>query len=193
VVSVNKMVRIEKFADDKGTDLGNGTVKGRFGRDEGMQCYLAPDRKQCTFWLGSTTPPAAGAEKLLVEGSLNLQMGVGEKAAESKKLAVKLGQEYEAGDLKLKVEQISTEGREGPFHVVFSTQGAWGPIKAIECTDEAGQTVAVEMQDSYGGRGQGALGIQLSRPVKEMTLRVVQYEKIESVKLPVKLEVKVGL
>jgi hypothetical protein len=193
VVSVDKALRVQKFADDKGTDFGNGLVKARFSSEEGVQCSLATHRRECTFWLGSATLPAAGAEKLLVDGSLNLQVGVGEKSAASKKLALKLGQEFEVGEMKLKVQEISTEGLEGAFHVTFSSRETLGQLKAVECTDGEGKTVAAGMDDRYGRRGAGVLGITLARPVKELTLRVVQYEKIESLKVPVKLEVKVGL
>jgi hypothetical protein len=193
VVLVDKTLRVERFADNKGTDFGNGLVKARYPGDETGQCYLASDHKRCTFWIGSATLPAVGAEKLLLEGSLNLQMGVGERAAESQKLPLKLGQEYEAGDLKLKVIAMSVEGTQGTLSVTFSSPQSPGQIKAIECTDEAGKTVAVQLQDRYGQREQKALAIELARPVKEMTLRVVRYEKIESVKVPVNLEVKVGL
>jgi hypothetical protein len=187
-----------KCTDDKGTDLSAEKEKSRFGF--GSRAFSFRDAREnggTIIELHQPNMPAVGATKVKIDGELVLRCGIGEVVVEQKdvvlkpKTAVKAGpaefvikdaRDEDFGDTKLTLEIESTK----PLDV----------IKEMEFVDAEGKAIKHQRMGSASFGAFGKMTYQrtlaLEQKADKVTLRIKHYKTIETVKVPLKLEVGPG-
>jgi len=170
------------LTDDKGTDL---TAKSPVS---GPSIPTANSRDQARLYVTGAKMPVAGATRVRVKGELVLLCGAGEKTATAEKFAVKDKEKVEVGPASFEV--AIQKGR-----TVVNLKSTSASVKAVTFTDAEGKPLTVggtvTLGVSGGKVGQTAVFVP---PAKTETvgIKVVYYEKVESVKVPVDTDTGVG-
>jgi len=191
LLGVDQSSELKSLKDDKGNSLID--EKGFFKVNFSPYPTIAKDRSAMLVYVNAYNKvPAKGATRLTIKGDLMVVCGTGEKSEEIKKFEFKDKEEAKAGDFKLKVTQEKT----------FNTQGATvaltsptKDLKGLVIKDADGKEVEV-----YGGGTpfsnnpkEFTFNYTLLKPLKEGKVTISYFTKSEKVKVPVDLDVSVGL
>jgi len=188
-----KASKLGQFSDDKQTKLYSGDRIGVSWLSEFAQ--VTPDGEQCTVHLNAQAPPAKGAGKVVVKGTVVLLCGADEKSADKKEIAVKKDQKETAGAFTL---QVINDGAAfgGPQIAVISDKQN---LKGAEFFDARGEPIKLQLepyrQTFFGGPGKTQHGLVSTLPKKAdaVSVKVVYFNKVESLEVPLDLSVGVGL
>jgi hypothetical protein len=189
-----------KCTDDKGADLSAKKEKegSRFGfGSRAFSSREAPDNGGTIVELHQPNTPTAGASKVIVAGELVLQCGIGEVVVEQKDVALKAKTSVKAGPVEFVIESAKDEDfGDTKFAIELKSSKSFDVIKEIEFLDAAGKPIK---HQNMGSASFGAFGkmtyqrtIGLAKKADKVTLRIKHYKTIETVKVPLKLEVGVG-
>lgn len=187
-----KASKLDSFTDDKKTDLHTktGGLFGGGGSDWLNEVFVqyAPEGDAVTLQVKSNTKPAKGAEKILLKASLALRMGKDEKATEKKEIAFKPNEEATVGPFKVKVSQFGNQ-----FNVISTEEN----LKGIEAFDENGKEIKLmppgRMRQMNGGKTEYHYSYFLFQKMAKFSLKVSYFDTVESVKVPMDLQVSLGL
>jgi hypothetical protein len=195
IIAAEEPVRVVRFGDDLETDLGSGRQAKRSGFDEATQTLVSPDRKSCEFWLYSEKLPKSGAGEIRINGTLPLRVGGGEKSFEVKDAMLKLGRKFEVGGLTLMVDGLHGDGSEnGGMSVSMSSDRPLDDVRRIELFDAEGKPLATRTDTGYGRRRDtNRIYVSVSRKATVGSMKIVLFEKVETVQVPVELTVKAGI
>ncbi len=185
--------KLASFTDDKDTDLIQNAKKGRVepsGLVGGFR--ITTDCQYCRVAYYALGRPVEGATKVRVKGTLAVLIGKDEKTVEMQDVALPLG-------IDLKV---------GKFHVpklggnTFLHYDGDRPLKSLVLLDAAGKEVAFKYPGYFEGgppefnlrgkqhfRGRFYTKTRIDR----CTVRVVYFETVERILVPVDLEASLGL
>ena len=143
------------------------------------------------------TLPADGAGRVELEAVIALRSAEGEQKKQAH-VALQKGQAIEHGPVPMKVSNVSEGGfGGGALKVDISSEVPLTAVKAFEFLDAAG--VVLEVTDngkssmSMGDRTTYTRSFGLPEKVDAVTLRIVSYEKVETVELPVSIAFGPGL
>jgi hypothetical protein len=189
---------LTKFTDDKGTVLAKPGSGKSFGSWLGTFPHIADDAHSCAPSVRSKKLPAAGASALTIDATLAFICGDAPKTAQcdvslTEGTAVKLG--MVAANI-IKVGK-STRGKM-KFNVTFTSSQSFDSIRKLVFLDSAGK----EIKSRYAGGGKhSAFGststyskrYELEKKVDKVTIKIDYWRKIESVTVPLKLNVGLGL
>lgn len=187
-----KASKLESFTDDKKTDLHtkSGGLFGSGGSDWLNEFFVqySPEGDAVTLQVKSNAKPAKGAEKILLKASLVLRMGKDEKTTEKKEIAFKANEEAAVGPFKVKISQFGNQ-----FNVISSEEN----LKSIEVVDENGKEVKLgppgRMRQMNGGKTEYHYSYFLFQKTAKVSIKASYFEKVESVKVPMELQVGLGL
>lgn len=186
-----KASKLESFTDDKKTNL-YAKVKGLFappGSDwlNEFATQYAPDGESITLQMKSTVAPGKGASKLRVKATLALKQGSDAKATEKKEIAMKAKEEATLGSFKVKVADFNNA-----FSVISSEEN----IKNIEIYDEKGKEVKAipgRSMQPKGDKKEYLYSFYLYQKTSKFSVKINYYDKVETVTVPLDLEVGLGL
>jgi hypothetical protein len=181
--------KLERFTDDKNTDL-NKTDFG--GWVDAFGARTSADRSSIGFQVRSKVVPAAGASKLRLKGTLALRVGGGEKMAEEKNVTLKADAKVKVGPVELSLSK-NAFGDGTPLEVTYPNR----VLKKIEFLDKDGKALQSSTQGGMSV-GDGAKTIytdnySLKGKAEQLTVRVTYFGKVETVTVPLDLEVGLGL
>jgi hypothetical protein len=205
--------KLEKFEDDKGTDLTElmpGPFNwSRFGVFRGGRFST----KGFQVEVGGDSFPAPGAAKISLKATLVFRRAASEKTIEEKDVPVKTGRKIKAGTLQLNIEAVSEEkmkenqqqnqGFRGPdfpetkMGISLVASASMENIKSVLFFNSKGEEIKITMTSS-GSQSTGLLGTTytndywLAEKLDEVTVKITYYEGIESVKIPLNMETGVG-
>jgi len=191
LLGVDQSSELKSLKDDKGNSLVDD--KGFFKVNFSTYPQIAKDRSAMLVSVNAyNRAPAKGATKVLIKGDLMILCGTDEKSEEFKKFEFKDKGEAKAGDFKLKVTQEKGFGNQGAtFTLITPTKD----IKGIVVKDADGKEV-----ETYGGGTpfpsapkEFSSTYTLQKPLKEGKVTVSYFTKSEKVKVPVDLNVGIGL
>jgi hypothetical protein len=188
-----KASKLDHFTDDKQTKLYSGERFGVSWLSEFAQ--VTPDGEQCTVHLNAPAPPAKGAGKVLVKGTVVLLCGADEKSADKMEIAIKKDQKVTAGAFTL---QVTNDGAAfgGPQIAVISDKQN---LKGAEFFDAKGEPIKLQLlpyrQTFFAGPGKTQFGLVSTLPKKAdaVSVKVVYFDKVNPVEVPLDLSVGVGL
>jgi hypothetical protein len=187
-LGVDPSSEVTEFKDDKGTSLMKSDffVKTSFGSTP----RLALDRRSVVVNVNSHLLPAKGATKLHLKGNLVLIAGIDEKSTDEKELEMKTNSEAKVDDFTLKVTMDKGfAGSGGTFTVKSSRPN----VKGVSVKDAAGKAVEVSQGYFYGFGKNWIYSYTLKKPMSKVKIAVTWFSKEEKVKVPVNLEVSLGL
>lgn len=182
IVAVDTAATKLTVTDDKGTDLVPG-VK--------LAPAIATDKTkaQGRLYILGQKAPANGATRVRVKGEITFLCGVGEKTSSADNFAVKVKEKVEVGPAAFEVTM-------GKDRAVLQWKAESPLVKSITFTSPDGKPVGTTgtinlVLNQAGKVGQSAT---FTPPVKteKVGIKVVHYEKVESVTVPVDTETGVG-
>lgn len=189
--------RLVRFVDDKGTDLAAGAPKGFFSWVSLDTAFREEPIESAMLQIKTGTLPADGAGRVELEAVIALRSAEGEQKKQAR-VALQKGQAIEHGPVPMKVSNVSEGGfGGGALKVDISSEVPLTAVKAFEFLDAAG--VVLEVSDngkssmSMGDRTTYTRSFGLPEKVDAVTLRIVSYEKVETVELPVSIAFGPGL
>lgn len=180
--------KLDRFTDDKGhvlfhKDSGLGAA---WLPDYGMQ--FGPNGELVTVPVRGTNPPAKGAAKIILKGSLNVKCGSDAKATPVKVMALKPKQEVPLGPFTVRVRDSS-----GEIQVLSDEEN----IKNVEFFDAKGKPIVVtgppgrKRISSGKGKWRYVYSYYLSGKKEKFSIKIHYFPKIKIVKVP--LDLRVGL
>ncbi len=209
----NDKSKITACTDDSGGDLN----KGAGGLGSGfspLPLQLRPGRHFGVVEIGLPLTPAGGATKIHLQGEVVLQCGQGEKTAEQADVSLKSPGKITAGPvpfeiapgdkqsgfqlaLPFKIEATAGQEESEPKVVVtLKTDQPVATIKKIVFLNAAGKEIPQRELGSssfgFGGKMTHERTIGLTEAAEKATVRVVSYEKLESISVPIDFEIGVG-
>jgi hypothetical protein len=170
------------LTDDKGTDLAAPKTL------TGPAIPTDKTKEQARLYVLGSKAPAAGATRVRVKGELVLLCGTGEKTATAEKVAVKDGEKVTVGPAAFEVVVVKDK-----LSLVFKAESP--AVKSVTFTGADGKPLAVPGTINLGTPA-GKIGqtATFTLPAKTETvgIKVVHYEKVEPLKLPVDTDTGVG-
>jgi hypothetical protein len=187
---------LTKFTDDKGTVLAK---PGNTSSWLGSFVQIAKDAHLCTQVLRSMQLPAAGASSLTIDARLAFICGESPKTAQCD-VSLAKGTPVKLGMVAAKITKVGKPrfGHTMKFSVTFTSSQSFDSIRKLVFLDSAGK----EIKSRYAGGGKhSAFGststyskrYELEKKVDKVTIKIDYWSKIETVTVPVKLNVGMGL
>ena len=199
--------RLIRFADDKDNDLtrppDGKEINSFFPDNKPIIVKLGPKPDEAEVILRAYRTPAQGASKLLVHADLVLVAGSEEQTAEAKDLEPKPGSKVTVGPLQLTFKEprkgggpinpLFSSGRSGTpsMHFEFDYQRPERSIKTLMCLNAKGEPVVTMEGSSFTGPRGGTMILGLPK-MDRIHMRVVYFEKSDTITVPIRLETGVG-
>jgi hypothetical protein len=200
------------------TDSSGGNLNKDDGsRSSGFSPFplqLQPGRHFGVVEVSQSLTPAPGATKIRLQGEVVLQCGVGEKTAEQADVPLKAAGQISAGPVPFKTapgdkqagfsfaSPFKLEGAgaqqaaEPKIVLTLTTNKPIDMIKKIVFLNAAGKEIA---QSDLGSGTTGFAGnmtyertIGLAEDLDKATVRIVSFEKLDSITVPIDFEIGVG-
>ena len=189
--------KLTKFTDNKGTVLAKpGSAKG-FESWLGSFPHIAKDGHSCTPSVGSKKLPAAGASALSIDATLAFICGDQPETAQWD-VSLTKGTPIKLGTVAAKIRKVGKPSYgKMKSSVTFSSSQSFGSIRKLVFLDSAGK----EIKSRGSGNGSSTFGSKktysrtydLAKKVDKVTIKIDYWGKIETVTVPVKLNVQMGL
>ncbi len=186
--------------DDKGNDLAEAKKdeNRRFHRSSSpFSASEAKEHGGTIVELELPNLPAKGSTKLIVKGQVALRCGIGEVVVDKKNVALKAKTAVEAGPAEFTIESAEDQDfGDVKFVIELKSSKPFDAIKEFEFLDAAGKPIEHEGMGSSSftafGKSQYSRSIGLHKKIDKCTLRIKHYKSIETVNVPLDLEVDVG-
>jgi len=191
----DRKTKLAALTDDKGTSLLRPSkwVSGisSFPR-------FSEDGHVCVVDVIGTALPAKGAKTIRVKASLAMKCAEGEKTAVQKGLVLKKGSKLTGGPVPWTIEEVGkSDWGDAKLAVTVTGGVSHEMIKEFAFLDADGKKVkhSIGMRSSSGARNHMTYKVtyNLERKVDVVDVKVTYYEKLETIAIPVDLEVGVGL
>ncbi len=170
------------LTDDKGTDLGAKSPLA------GNALATDKSKEQARLYVLGPKAPATGATRVRVKGELVLLCGTGEKTATAEKFAIKDKEKVAVGPAAFEVVLAKDK-----LTVTLKTDGA--AVKSVAFTDAEGKPLTAGGTTNLnvaGGKIAQTATFTLPAKTETVGIKVVYYEKVEPLKLPVDTDTGVG-
>jgi len=221
IITLNEEAsKITKFVDDKNNDLLKvvpraGGVMGMMGMDM-MNVTTPPLRaypagQMMLINCSSPNCPAPGTQAITLEGQLVLQCGQGTKTTEQKNIPLDGKGKFEAGGITVTIKKEEQDQQVGLFGGM-SGMSVWGgsgmemktrismtSTKSLDSVisytflDADGDEIEWQDAGSFWTDQLHTEYFQLAEEVDVLTIQLEEYEKIETITLPVSIKVGLGL
>src|SRR5262249_53523420 len=157
--------------DDKETALSGGI----FGSNFGMFPRISDDRSMAILEVQGNRPPAPGATRVRLKGTLVLSCGSEEKTSEHKGFEPKANATVTVGGFEVKVTK--EKGYAGGAE--FSVEGKSPCIKSVSAVDADGKAVEVAHMGWSGGGSKLINYYALKRQADKVTLKITWFSRAE--------------
>ena len=189
--------QLTKFTDDKGTVLAEpGSAKG-FDSWLGSFAHIADDGHSCTPSISSKKLPAAGASALVIDATLVFICGDQPELAQCD-VALTQGTPVKLGTVAAKITEVG-KPKYGNMKcsVTFTSSQSFDTIHKLVFLDSAGKEIKSRNTSnscsSFGSASTYTRTYGLAKKVDKVTAKINYWGKIETVTVPVKLNVQMGL
>jgi hypothetical protein len=189
--------KLASFADDKRTDLNDAkTAASDFGAPWVTDVFgdISKDGQFCAVIVRAPGVPADGATKIILKASLVMLCGTDEKTAEAKDIPLKLGTKTKLGPVQLAIEKERFGGGKG-WQFTLTTPEV-NQVKRFTVVGVDGKGIKSEPVGSVSGtvfgKSRHEYFFSLEGHAERATVRIVYFNKMESVTVPLDLQVGVG-
>jgi hypothetical protein len=193
----SKASSLESMTDDKGTDLTKPAIKTDFAPkwiDEYALTRVSKDKKQCSIRPYFPAVPAEGAVKMTLKAKFVVLCGAEEKNAEGKNVELKDGKSTKVGAVIVSYNKNNSSGNNTAVSIICEDAPR---IKSVTFLDKDGQALKTNdysytSRNTAGGRNDWITHYTIESKVDQATVRIIYYDKLESVTVPVELQFGVG-
>ncbi len=187
------------FTDEKKTRLAEPGKAKNFGDTWlGSWPKISKDGRQCVFKIKSKQTPAAGATQLNIDAMIVILCGSDEQSQDTKNVALKVGEEFKLGSVPVKIAGLR-EGRYGKTKLMIelSSKTSFESIRKITFIGADGKEIPHERHGSsrsgFSGKMTYTRTYGLYKKADTVTAKVKYFNKVETLKVPVKTSVCLGL
>jgi hypothetical protein len=188
---------LTEFTDDKGTVLANPGSGKSYKSWLGTRPPIGDDGHSCAPGVRSKKLPAAGASALILEATLAFLCGDHPEAAQWDDISLAKGTPVKLGMVAAKITRVSkpTYGKM-KLNVTFTSSQSFDTIRKLVFLDSAGKEIKSHRTgsgSSIGSTSTYSRTYGLAKEVDTVTLKIDYWGKTETVAVPVKLNVQMGL
>jgi len=189
--------KLVRYVDDQGTDLAAGAPTGFFSWVSLSNAFRDEPTDSCLLDIKTKTLPAAKAGRLEIEAEVALVSASGTESKDQK-LALKKDTKITCGPVPMTLSNVEKSSFGGSaLNVQISSDQRMDGVKAIAFLDAKGKEIEVqpmgESSFGFGGKKTYTKSFGLPKKLDQVTLRITSYAKMETIKVPVKLSVGMGL
>ena len=174
---------LQLFGDDKGTDLG--------GKLDSFPDEFK-DGSGGTLDITSSGMPAAGAAKLVAEGTLSLNVASGSKPQRVANVRLEDTRTFKLGQTTITMAEVSVDGEEQKFTLKLPRQVMAG-IKAVSFFDAKNQPLEGRRTSSGYFNDDAEMGFTVKTALKTVTIEFDVWQGLRVIKVPFKVSAGVGL
>lgn len=174
---------LERFADDKGTDLGGSLDNFP---DE------FKDGSGATLEITSSAIPAATATRLLAEGKLSMAIATGSKPQRVANVHLENDRSFALGQTKVVVAEVSAEGEEQRFTFKLPRQVM---LRIRDVKFFGAKNQPIEASSAGGGyfNDEGEMGYRVKTTQKTLTVEFDMWQGQRTIEVPFKVSAGLGL
>ena len=174
---------LQRFADDKGTNLG--------GRLDSFPDEFK-DGSGATMDIKSTGLPAAGATRLIAEGVLAMSVADGTKPLRVSGVQLQNGRTFVLGPTTVTLAEVAADGKEQKFTLKLPRQ-AMEMIKDVRFFDAKNQPLEGRRTGTGYMNDAGEMSISVTTTLRTLTIEFEVWQGRRTIKVPFKLQAGVGL
>ena len=174
---------LQKFADDKGTNIG-----GKFGS-------FPEEFKDGTggiIEIRSSGFPASGATALVAEGSLSMTVATGTRKTRVPTVQLKNDAKFMLGSTSITVAEVATDGEDQTFTLKLPRQ-VMTSIKNVAFFDAKGAPLDGHRTSSGYMNDNAEMGFSVKTPLKTFTLEFEAWQGLKTIKVPFNVKAGLGL
>ncbi|MEC7726992.1 MAG: hypothetical protein VYD05_15825 [Planctomycetota bacterium] len=189
--------KLRRFVDDKGTDLSAGAPKGFFGWVSMSSSFREDPTDSCILQIKTKTLPGAGAGAIELEAEVALTSASGSESKEER-IALKKGAKISCGPIPIEIRGMEeVDFGDSKFSVQLASDQSMDAIKALEFLGADGKPMKAEPMGSgsfgFGGKKTYTRSYGLPERPSEVTVRITAYANKETIVVPLKLSIGMGL
>lgn len=192
-----KKCRITKFTDDKGTDLLRKAEKPQpFAPAPGIWPFpkVSSDARACVLEVKSPRRPAGGATSLRLEGELELNVGTGRVTAKQPGVALEKGTDFTVGTATFRIQKAGKPGfGDEPLAIDLKMPAETEKIVKIRFLDDAGEEIESRRSATMRFGSQRTWTYSLKKAAEKCTVELTSWKELSTVKVPVAVDVALGL
>jgi hypothetical protein len=180
--------KIAECKDDAGGNLSKQEKKQSsfLMMSQPFQFNLRPDGHSALIELALPNVPKAGANKIHLRANLAVQCGTGEKTVEQANVTLAAGQKITVGPVPFQIDNTQPQNfGDTKFVVNLSTNKPTAVIKKLIFLGADGKEIPQQEMGSgtmgFGDQMTFSRTIGLAAAVDKATIRVVHYEKLETI------------
>jgi len=189
--------RLVRFVDDKGTDLAKSASKGFFYWVSKRSDFGDEPKDACILELRTKGLPAKAAGRIEVEAEVAMRSASGSEDKEQK-VKLKKGAKITCGPVPMFLSSVDkSDFGDSEVTVQVSANEPMDAVREIEFLDAAGEPMKTESMGSssfgFGGKKTYSRAFGLPAKPKSVTVRVTYFAQVETVVIPIKLSLGMGL
>ena len=181
------------YTDDKGTALIEPGAKASGYKGWLEFVRVAEDGKSVSFQINSEKLPAAGSTKLKIQAKLAIVCAASQEQAETQ-VALKVDEQLKLGPVATKIKEIGKpEWGDAELSVTFAGKQSFDTIKELKFIGPDGEEIEASRNSSMSGMGNYEYQYSLAKKVDQATINVTYYTDLKTYRVPVNVNVGVGL
>ena len=189
--------KLVRFRDDKGTDLAKGASKGFFFWVSKRSSFGDAPKDACVLEFQTKGLPAKGAGRIELVAEVAMRSASGTASAQQE-VKLKEGAKISCGPVPMFLSSVDDSEFDGSeVTVQVSAKEPMDAVKEIEFLDAQGAPMKAESMGSssfgFGGKKTYSRAFGLPSRPKSLTVKVTYFREVETVQVPVKLSLGMGL
>jgi hypothetical protein len=182
--------RLERFTDDRGTDLAN--EDSPFGPFDTM-ARVSEDGRHLVFVVPSDALPAAGATGVSAAGVLAVRCGSQQEDVTSEPVALRAGAAFTVGGYRLTIRDVGPSQWGEGHALTLESRTELAAIDGWALVLPDGSEVAASPSMSMSGMGSWQQTLELDEPVERASLRITRWTDLRTVEVPFEVSAGFGL
>lgn len=189
--------RIVTFVDDVGTDLKKGAPTGFFSWVSLVSAFRDEPTETALLDVKTETLPAGKATRIELDAVVAIVSAKGTEQ-KSQKVALQKGSKITCGPVPMAIGDVEdVQFGDSVVSVGITSSQSMDAVKAVQFLDADGKQMAAQAmgESSFGFAGSKTFTKTFGLPKKlaEFTVRIVSHANMETIEVPVKLSIGVGL
>lgn len=182
--------RLERFTDDRGTDLANEDAP--FGPFDTM-ARVSEDGRHIVFVVPSDALPAAGATGVTAAGVLAVRCGSRKEDVASETVALRKGGTLAVGGHELAIREVGPSQWGEGHALTLESRTDLAAIEAWTLVLPDGREVEASPSMSMSGMGTWQQTLELEEPVERASLRIARWADLRTIEVPFEVSAGLGL
>jgi len=182
--------RLERFTDDRGTNLVNEDAP--FGPFDTM-ARVSEDGRHIVFVVPSASLPAAGATGVSAAGVLAVRCGSHREDVASETVALREGGKLAVGGYELTIREVGPSQWGEGHALTLESRTELAAIDAWTLVLPDGRELEASPSMSMSGMGSWQQTLELEESVERASLRITRWADLRTIEVPFEVSAGLGL